>query len=253
VPTYGVFSALGMVAALLMVLQTAKRLDLPKEKLWNLTILALLTALLASKLLMVATHLWLFRAHPFWVLGLTPRYNPWIPGASAAIGVAGGWLYLMAEGLPLRRTLDALAPAAALGLGLRAVGAFVAGAQFGTPTRMAWAVSYHSLQSALWYHTPLDRPLQPVQLYSAALCFVLFAALLAWLPRRTQQGEVAGVWLFIYGVGSFFLQFYRGDVSAMALFTPVQWVSLVMVVTGAALLWKHKPAAQAHTELSASA
>ncbi len=250
VPTYGMFSALAMVAMLLLVVHLAQRLNLPQEKLWNLTILALLTSLIASKLLLIPTHFWIFRAHPFWVLGLSTRYDPWIPGVSAALGIAVAWLYVMAEGLPLRRTLDALAPAATLGLGLQAVGAFMAGANFGTPTRATWAVTYHSTQASLWYGTPLDRPLQPTQLYHAGLCALLLMALLAWLPRRTQDGELAGLWLFAYGIARFFLQFYRGDAAPVWIFTITQWLALAMVLASAALLWKHKPIAPPLSETS---
>jgi phosphatidylglycerol:prolipoprotein diacylglycerol transferase len=238
VPTYGMFSAWAMVAMLLLVVHMARRLALPQEKLWNLTILALLTGLIASKLLLIPTHFWIFRAHPFWVLGLSTRYDPWIPGVSAALGVAAAWLYLMAEGLPLRRTLDALAPALTLGLGIQAIGAFLAGADFGTPTRAAWAVTYHSTQASLWYGTPLGLPLLPTQLYHAGLCALLLLALLLWLPRRTQDGELAGLWLFAYGLLSFFLQFYRGSAAPLGLFTPLQWIALVMVLASAPLLWK---------------
>jgi phosphatidylglycerol:prolipoprotein diacylglycerol transferase len=239
VPTYGMFSALAMVAMLLLVVHGARRLALPQEKLWNLTILALLASLIASKLLLIPAHFWMFRTHPFWLLGLPARYDPWIPGVSAALGIAIAWLYLMAEGLPLRRTLDALAPAITLGLGIQAMGAFLAGANFGTPTRVAWAVTYHSTQASLWYGTPLGLPLQPTQLYHAGLCALLLLALLLWLPRRTQDGELAGLWLFTYGIARFFLQFYRGAASPVAIFTPVQWIALAMVLASAALLWKH--------------
>jgi len=250
VSTYGMFSALAMVAMLLLVVHVARRLALPQEKLWNLTILALLTSLIASKLLLIPAHFWLFRTHPFWLLGLSTRYDPWIPGAAATLGLAAGWLYLMAEGLPLRRTLDALAPAITLGLGIRAIGAFLAGADYGIPTRAAWAVTYRSTPAALWYGTPLGLPLQPTQLFHASLCALLLLALLLWLPRRTQDGELAGLWLFAYGMIRFFLEFYCGAATPVALFTPVQWIALAMVLASAALLWKHKPAAAPHPATS---
>jgi prolipoprotein diacylglyceryltransferase len=31
------------------------------------------------------------------------------------------------------------------------------------------------------------------------------------LPRRSQSGEIAGAWLFLYGIGSFLIEFLRGD------------------------------------------
>jgi phosphatidylglycerol---prolipoprotein diacylglyceryl transferase len=242
IPTFGVLSALGLLAALGAAQRFARRLELPSEKIWNLNILAILTSLIGARLLLVATHFAEFRTDPYWVLGLIPIHSAWIGYAAAGLGAAAGLLYLLAEGLPLRRTLDALAPALALGLGVQAIGAFLGGARYGVPTLKPWAVEYHSILSTLWYHTPLNLPLQPVQLYDAGVCLVLFAALAWWLPRRTQDGEVAGLWLLAYGAARFLIEIYRGDTSAMAILTGVQWLCVAAVVLGAMLLWRRNDA-----------
>lgn len=237
-PTYSAFCALGLVALLFLALYTGQKVGVASQKLWNLAIWAILAGILADKLLLIATHLWIFRVHPFWVLGMSSQYDPWIPGVSFAIGCAVGLLYALAEGLGVRSVLDALAPALVLASGIAAVGAFLAGARFGSLTHSSWAVSYSSAQAALFYQTPLNRPLHPVQLYQAVLCLLLLLGLLWWLPRRTQAGEVAGFGLFTYGLICFWLECYRGAVQLAGIFTPMQWISLGMVLVGAALLWQ---------------
>ena len=240
-PTYGVASAIAFVVALNLAMRIAPRLNLSPAKVWNLGIYTLLAALIASRLLMVVTHLSLFRYNPLWLLGLSPTYVPWIPWTSAAIALAIAWLYIKAEELPLRASLDAYAPALAAAFAIQSLGAFLAGANFGTPTHSPLSIVYSNQYAALLYRTPLHEHLVPVQLYQTLACLAILAALLLWLPRRTQPGELAGIWLLTYGIAVFFLQFYRGDVFSNGIFTPMQRAALAAVVLSAVLLWKRKP------------
>jgi phosphatidylglycerol:prolipoprotein diacylglycerol transferase len=249
IPTYGVFTAAALLAALAVSVQIAGRLDLRSEKIWNLGLIAILAALFAARLLLVVAHLRTFRAHPFWMLGLENIPGVWIPLGGVAIGAAGALLYAMAGGLPLRRTADALAPAAALGFAINRVGAFCGGAAWGTRTALSWGVMYRNVEAYFWYQTPLRVKLQPVQLYDAALSLALFGLLLAMMRRKSRAGELAGTWLFLYGVGRFFLEFLRGDTAGERLLggalTFGQALAFVAVVAGG-LLWMRRggPAAE---------
>lgn len=225
-------------------MRLARKLGLPPEKVWSLGIYTFLAGLIASRLLMVVTHLALFLFNPIWLLSLSPSFVPWTLWASVAIAAAIALLYLKAEGLPVLSTLDAYAPALAAGFAIQSLGAFFAGANFGTPTHAPLAVTYRSNFAALWYHTPLGMHLVPVQLYTCVVCLVILAGLLLRLPRRAHSGEICGLWLFAYGVAVFFLQFYRGDVFIGGIFTPMQRVALAAVILGALLLFERKPAVQ---------
>jgi phosphatidylglycerol:prolipoprotein diacylglycerol transferase len=243
-PTYGVASAIAFIVALNLAMRIAPKLDLPPAKIWNLGIYTLLAGLIASRLLMVVTHLSLFRYNPLWLLGLSPSYVPWIPWTSAAIAIAVAWLYIKAEELPLRASLDAYALALTAAFAIQSLGAFLAGANYGTPTHSPLAVTYSNQYAALLYRTPLHMHLVPVQLYECIACLAILTALFLWLPRRTQPGELAGIWLLTYGITVFFLQFYRGDVFTNGIFTPMQRAALAAVALSAVLLWKRKPSTQ---------
>ncbi|MGB6130863.1 MAG: prolipoprotein diacylglyceryl transferase family protein [Acidobacteriaceae bacterium] len=252
VPTYGVLTAAALLAALAMLVQQAKRLDLRADKAWNLGLIAILAALFGARLLLVAAHLRAFRAHPFWVLGLANISGTWIALGGVAIGLAAAVLYALAEGLPLLRTADAAAPAVALAFAINRIGAFCGGLAWGTPTTLPWGVSYRSVVAYLWYRTPLGVTLHPVQLYDAAASLAIFA-LLVGLPHR-RDGETAGAWLFLYGVCRFFVEFYRGDPrervfgGALSL---VQALAIVAVILGGALWLRREPQAATPGEMPA--
>lgn len=249
IPTYGVFTALALLSALVVSVKAARRLGLPSGKVWNLELLAILTALFTARLLLMFGHPWWFHTHPFWFLGLMSLPNIWFTLGGAGIGLLLGVQYSLAEGLPLLKTMDALAPAAALAFCLNRIGAFLGGSAWGTPTRLPWGVTYRSVVAYLWYRVPLGVKLQPVQLYDAGVSLAIFA-LLVWMLRNGvtgRRGEVAGTWLFLYGVCRFFLEFLRGDPARLPLldggFTLGQTMAVAAVILGGALWLGRTPKA----------
>jgi phosphatidylglycerol:prolipoprotein diacylglycerol transferase len=248
IPTYGVFTAAALLAALGVSVWCARRASLPAEKVWNLGLLAIVAALIGERLLLVAAHLRTFGAHPFWLLGVATITNDWIALGGAAIGGSAAVLYALAEGLPLLRAADVLAPAAALGFAMNRVGAFLGGLDWGAPTRLPWGVVYRHELAWVWYRTPLGIPLHPVQLYDAA-CSLGILGLLLWMAGRPreQDGEIAGAWLFLYGMARFFVEFARGDGTRVAggVITFAQALAVAAVVLGGALWIRRRPAERA--------
>ena len=245
IPTYGVFAALALISALALAMQTARRLSLDSNKIWSLGLTVIFAALLGSRLLLILFHLRDFLAHPFWMLGLVAIHSRGIVWGGMLIAVCACVGYIFAAGLPFRRTLDCLAPAAALGLSIQSLGAFFAGSGYGTPTDKPWGVVYRHGLATLWSGTPLFVRLHPVQLYEAVAMLALFVFLLGWLPRRTQDGDLAGAFLFFYGIALFFLEFYRGEhiFTFSGLITYVQLLAIGLVLAGAVLWKSRKPVA----------
>lgn len=249
IPTYGVFTALALLVALGMSVRAARKAGLPADKVWNLGLVAILAALFGARLLLVAVYFHTFAAHPLWLLGLATIPNDWIALGGVAIGFGAAVLYALAEGLPLLRTADALAPAVALAFAINRIGAFLGGAAWGTRTTLPWGVIYRSEIAWIWYKTPLGMKLHPVQLYDAASSLCIFALLL-WMARkrRAQAGEIAGAWLFLYGVARFFVEFYRGDAAGLRFLggapTLAQTLSLIAVIAGGLLCMRRRTVAE---------
>jgi len=93
----------------------------------------------------------------------------------------------------------------------------------------------------LWYRVPLGVKLHPVQLYDAAASLGILVLLLWMLRRGTErQGEIAGTWLFLYGVSRYFVEFLRGDAARHPLLNGAVTLAQVMAVAGVILggvLW----------------
>lgn len=248
IPTYGACTALALLSALAVSLFTSRRAGLDPDKVWNLELIAILTALIGARLLMILFHPQAFGRHPFWLLGLVTLPGIGFALAGVLMGLLAAILYALAESLPLLRTADALAPGVALAFCLNRIGAWCGGAAWGTPTHLPWGVVYRSPVAYLWYHVPLGIALHPVQLYDAAVSLGLFVLLVA-MGRRggsRRDGEIAGTWLFLYGLLRFLLEFLRGDLARAPLLggfvTLAQMLAVVGVVAGGLLWLRRNPA-----------
>jgi phosphatidylglycerol---prolipoprotein diacylglyceryl transferase len=239
IPTAAILTAIAIVVALFTARLTARRLELDPEKIWDLGIIGVLTALFAPRLIIIFANWKDFLAHPLWMIGIVSVRSEAanFGGLAAALGVM--WAFAYFARMPLRRMLDALAPSLALGFAIASVGAFAGGSDFGTPTTLPWAVIYTRRLSSLWYGTPLGTPLHPVQLYAAVAELCIFALLLAMITKRNslklRGGEIMGAWLFLCGVSSFLLNSLRGDLTAND-FLSAQILAACMTLAGG-LLW----------------
>jgi phosphatidylglycerol---prolipoprotein diacylglyceryl transferase len=227
-PTYGFLVAVGTILSLLVCVRIARLLSLNTDKIWSVALLAIVTALVGSRILMILLR---------W-----PRYGFAVGLAGNAIAVATGVFYALHRGLPLRRTADAFAPSLALGSSFVSIACLEAGCGYGTPTRLPWAVVFRS--PAAVPGAPLGVPLHPTQIYASLAEFALFAGLLWLLHHPHYDGEILGAWLFLGGLSNFLLSFLRGEGGPPlpGFITVTQLVAAAMVLAGG-LLWLHRPQA----------
>jgi phosphatidylglycerol:prolipoprotein diacylglycerol transferase len=243
-------AAAGVLAALFLAQRTARTAGVSPAHVWNVCVIALFSALVGSRLVLVAVNWRELMAHPLWMLGLATIHNPWIAGAGILAGAVTALAYMRWQHLPMLSTLDALAAALAVGLALEQFGALLAGAGYGTETSVRWAVVYSDPLAQRWSGTPLGIPLHPVQGYAALAYATLAVLLLVGMPMRRQPGDVAGIAMICMGVSVYITEFWRdpegrGLVLHGALDGP-QTAAIVLVLLGAWLLRERKPPASAH-------
>jgi phosphatidylglycerol:prolipoprotein diacylglycerol transferase len=246
IPAYGASAAVGVLLALLLALRTARLAGLHAAQVWNLCIVSLFAALVGQRLLLIALNWSDLRLHPSWMLGLAMIHNPLLAAAGALAGAVAGLLVLKRQKMPFWSTADVLAAPLALGLAFEQFGALLAGSGYGTAAGHAvrWAITYTSPLAALWSGTPLGVALHPVQAYAALALLTLSLFLLAWLPVRRQQGDVAGFGLMGAGVILYFTEFWRdptgrGALPGKALDGP-QAAAILLVLAGALALVERK-------------
>jgi len=241
IPTHGAFIALGLMLALLLAVRTSRLLALDADAVWNLSFLAIFSFIVGGRVVLVATHWREYASYPSLLL-VVSIHSPAVLAGGCGIALACCAVSVWLHPLPIRRTLDALTPPLVLGYALACVGAFAAGADYGSVTDVPWAVRFHSRYALMWSGTPQDVPLHPVQLYQAGFELLLCAFLLFLLKRHHRDGEICGAWLFLGGISHFVFEFWRGDRGTElfgGLLDVTQAVALLMIVAGGILYMHH--------------
>jgi phosphatidylglycerol:prolipoprotein diacylglycerol transferase len=235
-PTYGLLVALAFLTALWMASRFAKQQGLDSKKIVDLGVYCALMGMLGAKLLMIALDPE-YRAHPMDTFSVATLQSAGIFYGGFVAALLFAYFYMRAQHLPVLATSDVFAPGLALGHGIGRLGCFAAGCCWGKPTSLPWAVTFRNPDATTG--VPLNVPLHPTQLYEAfaegAICLIL----LARMRRVHQQGAIIGLYLFLYGLVRFGVEFLRMHDSSNPLggpFTLEQWISLAVAVAGAWLI-----------------
>ena len=96
------------------------------------------------------------------------------------------------------------------------------------------------------FGTPLNVPLHPTQIYEAAAEALTFGILYARFHRPHKAGGVIGLYLSLYAVARFVIEFFRAPESPNPFggpFTTAQWISIGLFVLGAVVLTRRPKAA----------
>ena len=193
----GLALLMGVWVALWLAEKEATRLTLNADAVYRLAFGALVAGLIGARLAYVARYLGVYTSDPLGIFSLNAVTLA--PAEGALIGIAAAFIYGARRQLPLRATLDALAPAlAALAVAV-AVAHAASGDAFGTPAQLPWSVY-------LW-----GEYRHPTQVYE------LIAALgvlgLAW--RARARGLFPGfnflLVVALLAAARIFLEAFRGD------------------------------------------
>ena len=111
--------------------------------------------------------------------------------------------------LPPYAMLDIMAITTCLVHMFGRLGCFMAGCCYGKPTDSIFGVTY---TDAACMADPLNTSLHPTQLYEAIYIFTVMVLLLLLRRRKKFYGQLFLLYLLLYAVGRFVLEYYRGDV-----------------------------------------
>lgn len=157
-------------------------------------------------------------------------------GLIAAVVVA----LVLARRFQLRiwTTADLFAPGIALGHVIGRFGCLMAGCCYGRPTDLPWGITFTNPLAASNVGTPLGVPLHPTQLYDAsAELLILIVLLFTERKGRAFEGRTFWLYMLLYGMSRFVIEFFRGDDRGMMFgVSTSQAVSIVVVPLAIAML-----------------
>ena len=226
--TYGVLLAAAYLLGLKLAMTRAQQRGLDHNRVLDLGIYIIISALLGAKLLLLITDFKSFSADPRELLTLARSGGVFYGGLILAVSVAL-W-YIRRIGLPLWTTCDVFAPGIALGHVIGRFGCLFAGCCYGKPTTRPWGITFTDPFAAANVGTPLGVPLHPTQLYEAGAEFVILMLLLSTERKgRPFPGRTFWLYMLLYAVSRFIIEFYRGDErGTVGMFSTSQFISIVL-------------------------
>ena len=210
-PTYGTLLVLAILAAVYTVVRLGRRDGLGADRLLDFTTWLLVVALVGAKVLMVLTDWSFYRAN----LGELFSLSTFMAGGVFYGGFLAALLfavwYVRAHRLPFWKTADVYAPAIVLGQSIGRLGCFAGGCDYGRATTLWCGVVFSDPYAHDISGVPLGIRLHPTQLYESLANFTIFGLLLWRYRRKAHDGEIFLLYMGIYAVSRFFLEFLRGD------------------------------------------
>jgi phosphatidylglycerol:prolipoprotein diacylglycerol transferase len=202
-----------------LIEQEAKRLKLNPVLTVNLMIYSLIAGILGARLGYIVQFPGLYAARPLSALALTPTTLS--PFMGYFVGLIVFVIFIQHKQLPLRPTLDSIAPGFAFFMVIVGISHILNGDAYGAPTTVPWAIR-------LW-----NENRHPSQFYETFLALMIF--IVAW--QRLPKPEVSRVnflvTIVLTAASRLFLEAFRGDI----VFLPggsreVQIIALLIVATG---------------------
>ena len=161
---------------------------------------------------------------------LTEILNVWQGGMAIQggvfLGVLVGILYSRKHRLDTIHFMDIAAPAIVLGQALGRCANLLNGDAFGAPTGSNFGILYPD--TTLAHHTYGAQPLWPAEVWEGQLDIVIFALLLIFRARGHARGQCFALYVMLYSLVRFALEYLRGDYTEkyLGLFTSAQMTSL---------------------------
>lgn len=251
-PTYGFCIMVGFLLALYLLRRRGKRFGLHPQHLLDLSVCSLFGGVIGARLFYVVEY-WgeYFRGNPLQIFRIDQGglvfYGGLIGGGATML------VMIVLKRLPMLRTLDVVASVVPLAHAFGRIGCFMTGCCFGRVCHLPWAVRFPKIEEKMvpmgspafawqWEHhmVTLDDdwslPVHPTQLYAVIYNLIIFAGLTLLLRRRPRTGLVLGVYLIAYSVCRSVNEYFRADTPPMGGLSIAQWISIVGIAVGAAVL-----------------
>jgi phosphatidylglycerol---prolipoprotein diacylglyceryl transferase len=239
---YALILITGMIAAAWLTARRAKAQGLDPEHVWNGLIWAIIPGLIGARIYHILT--------PSPSSGLSLQYylnNPlqMLDLRNGGLGIFGGligggigvYLYARRHKQPLLKWFDLIVPGVALAQAIGRWGNFVNHELYGAPTTLPWA-TYIPPNKRLPGFTQYET-FHPLFLYES-LWNLASCGLLLLIERRFRErlrdGDIFFVYLILYSIGRFVLDFLRLDSNGFGPITTAQLVSLAVISGSLALL-----------------
>lgn len=223
---YGLLIAIGFIGALLLCNYRGKKRGLSEDTIWGIFFCAIIGGMIGSRLLFYIVELPSVLKDPSILWNFK---NGYVVYGGIIGGVLVSFLYCRFKRkeafLPY---FDLVMPAVAMAQGFGRIGCFCAGCCYGRETDAWYGITFTHSNFA-----PNGVSLIPTQLISSAGDFLIFALLLLYARKERENGRVGALYMILYGIGRFLVEFLRNDYrGSVGVLSTSQLISILIVAAG---------------------
>ena len=228
VHSYGVFTAIALIAALWLACARAKKRGLSDDICYGILLFGVIFGYMCSKLTFILTELDEFIKNPKMFLS----QSGFVVIGGLAGGVLAAYIYCRIKKVPFLDYFDLCAPSIAIAQGFGRIGCFMAGCCYGKETSCPIGIAFTHSDFA-----PNHVKLIPTQLISSGLNFLNMVFLLILAKKVGKKGVVAASYMITYSVGRFVIEFFRNDDRGTILgLSTSQFFSVIIFIAGVLFL-----------------
>ncbi len=215
----------GLWIGLSLIEREAARLKLDVSALSNAMYYSLLAGVIGARAGYALEFPAVYSSNPLSLLSLSPTTLS--PSAGLVVGLIAFAIFVQRKALPLRPTLDAIAPGLALFLAFVGLAHIFSGDAYGATSSVPWAIR-------LW-----NEYRHPSQFYETFIALTIFLIIRERFPRREGAGLNFLLTVALASASRVFLEAFRGD----SIFLPGGFREaqvIALVILGISFYWMRK-------------
>lgn len=234
---YGLIIATAVFVGWALAKKRAPRYKIP-EKIFDdpILLVVLILALIGARIYHVLDYWGYYSQNPILIFYIS-NGGIGIWGALFG-GLLGAYFVTKLRKLSILKVLDLVVPSLALSQAIGRIGNYINQEGFGPPTSVPWGV----------YISPDKRPFQYVQysffhptfFYEAILDLAIFGVLIYFAGKSKVPGHIFALYLILYSLSRFFIEFYRIDTWTIGTIKIAQVLSVLTLILGLYLLYHFK-------------
>jgi phosphatidylglycerol---prolipoprotein diacylglyceryl transferase len=253
ITSFGVMMFLSFLTAAWFTGRQLERYGMPKELAWDMLAWVAIGGIAGAKIYYLALHVEDLVADPVGQI-LSRGGLVWYGGLIG--GILSYYYQVRSKKLPIATMFDATAPALAIAYAVGRLGCFLVGDDYGRYTDGPFGIAFPQglpVSTAGYLRSIGDTgipatipdtavvPVHPTQLYEIGLALIMFAIL--WRlgrERGLRAGQLFAVYLALYGVERFTIEFVRAKTDRMIFGLTTSQVMSVLLLIAAAALWQRQ-------------
>ena len=218
--TYGVLVALGFFIGIQYVIKYSKNL-IDKQQMYDFLFYVIIFGIIGARLFYVLVNLQYYISDPLEILQVWKGGLVYYGGFIFVL--AFSYIYCKNKKINILKFADIFAPALALGHSFGRIGCFFSGCCYGKNTDCFIAIANK----------------HPTQIYEALGNIIIFFILNKLLKKIHVNGNIFILYMFMYSMLRFFVEFLRGDDRGQFLFglSPAQNISVIIFIIAVILLF----------------